>query len=202
MKLNDIEKMRREFDEKLANAIKENELNEGIEGYELRINKGTIMMHKSYISGVVSPSREQISEVLRKFPMTEATLYDKKYELPYVIHSSQHYGDKCGKLSIQWKYNEYTICVSMDIDKEIINEFFNVSKRETVDSENTTYASIQQYDKRGQICRYYVPVYNFKQQQQKYYGGTNLLLDEEEIFRIVDYINNSSLNQKNYEDRD
>lgn len=190
--INDIEKMQSEFNEKIAIAKKENELNEGIMGdFQLKIlSKDTVHVWKPYKTGVGfdNPTIKDVKEVLNKFPPTKDILYDKKLILPYIITSSRRYSDKCGELSINWCWENYKFYASVNID-DFVADFFNVSSRETDDCENSTYASIQRFDERGRRCVYRVPVYDFKKEQFSYYGGVRVLTDKQEIYRIIEFIN-------------
>ena len=191
MLVNDIAKIKAEFEERLALAIKENELNEGIDGYQLTLDKhnrvGWGVVYKSGV-GFVTPTLAQVADILTRFPMTKNTLYDKTCELPYVIHSRNSYGNRTPEMSIKWLSGEYELYISLPIDDELCKEFFKISTRETTDCENSTYASIQHYDERGNRCRYNVRVFNFLKSQKCYYGGVNLLIDIDEINRIINYI--------------
>lgn len=191
MLVNDIEKMKAEFEEKLALAIKENELNADINGYQLKLDEyNRVSWGVVYKSGVgfVTPTLAQVADILSRFPMTKNTLYDKAVEMPYVIHSSNSYGDRNPEMSIRWISGEYEVRISLPIYDELCKEFFKISTRWTTDSENSAYASIQHYDERG--CRrcYSVRVFNFLKSQKNYYGGVNLLTDIDEINRIINYI--------------
>lgn len=191
MLVNDIEKMKAEFEEKLALAIKENELNKDIDGYALSLDKYNCVHWKvEYRSGVgfVNPTLPQVADILKRFPMTKHTLYDKSIELPYVIHSRNSYGDRTPEMSIKWLSGEYELYISLPIDDELCKEFFRISTRETTNCENSTFASIQHYDERGRRCRYNVWVFYFLKSQKRYYGGVNLLTDIDEINRIINYI--------------
>lgn len=192
MVVNDIEQMRADFDKKLAHAIKENEINEGLNDYRLTLTENNrIYIPSEYITckGFVKPSIKNVADLLSRFPKTRNTLYGNhnEFDLPYVCYSRRGYGDKNGELHISWTHNEYEVAATMVID-EFIDEFFNVDCRETVDSENSTYATIQRYNEHGHYCKYKVPVYNFKKKQRCYYGGSRLLLDCEEIERLVEFI--------------
>lgn len=197
MIVNDIEKMKREFEEKLALAIKENEINEGIEEYKLRLtDRNRIYIPSEYVSlkGFVKPSIQNVADLLNRFPKNKNTLYgnNKEFDLPYICYSKRSYGDKSGEFSIYWTHNEYEVGATMEIDN-FIPEFFIRGTRETNECENSTYASIQRFDSNGYYCMYSVPVYDFKKRQQCYYGGGRLLLDIEEIERIVNFIKSKSL---------
>ena len=196
MIVNDIEKMKQEFEKKLALAIKENEINEGIEGYKLCLTeRNRIYIPSEYVSlkGFVKPSIQNVADLLNRFPRTKNTLYgnNNEFDLPYICYSKMSYGDKSGEFSIYWTHDEYEVGATMDIDN--FADFFIKGGRETTDSENSTYASIQRFDEYGHYCMYNVPVYDFKKRQQCYYGGGRLLLDIEEIERIVNFIKSKSL---------
>lgn len=194
----DIEKIKREFTERLAIAELENKLNEGCEGYYFHATKRGIYnrdaefyIHVSLpsFSEHSAPTLQQVREVLGKFPVTQMTTHEGVCT-NYLMNTSRHFGDKYGQLSILWQSGKYEVSVSLDIDtnKEMKDEFFRINKRETVESENSTYASIQRYDKQGNYLRYSVPVYDFKKKQKCFYGGHRLLEDNEEVQRIIDYI--------------
>lgn len=192
MLVNDIAKMKAEFKERLALAIKENELNEGIDGYHLKLDKyNRVSWGVVYKSGLgfVTPTLSQVADILTRFPMTKNTLYDNKtLDLPYVIHSSNSYGGGDPEMSIMWISGDYEVYIPLPIDDELCKEFFKISTRETTDTENSTYASIQRYDERGRYRRYYVTVFDFLKSQKHYHGGVNLLTDIDEINRIINYI--------------
>ena len=200
---NDIEKMRIEFDEKIKLAIIENELSEGCNGYYFNVVKNTgrnktaeyrIWASTPYKSGVgfTKLNKKQVAEILKRFPMTGKTKYDGDEEYDYIIHSQNSYGSREAELSICWQSGDYEVDVTMSLDenKDISDEFFTIGTRETVETENSTYASIQRYNSHGHECRYYVRVFDFKKKQKRYYGGVRLLTDNEEIARLIDYIKN------------
>jgi hypothetical protein len=191
MLVNDIAKMKAEFEEKLALAIKENELNEGIDGYQLRLDKyNGVSWGVVYKSGVgfVTPTLAQVGDILTRFPMTKNSLHNKICEVPYVIRSRNSYGSREPEMSIEWISGEHEVCISLPIDDELCKEFFKISTRETTDCENSTYASIQHYDELGRRRYYSVSVFNFLKSQKRYHGGVNLLTDIDEINRIINYI--------------
>jgi hypothetical protein len=185
--IHDIEKMRADFEKKIEICIKENELNKGLKGYYYQIYDDTIHFHNEDIMKRYA-SIENVYETLLKFPKTNNILYDNKFNLPYVIHSSRSYGDKCGNISLQWQSGEYKIYIDIEITDEIINNFFKVNTRPVNDCESSTYASIQHYNEFGHKQIYKVPQYDFLCEQKRYYGGTNLLLDNNEIMRFMEYI--------------
>lgn len=191
-KYNDIEKMKAEFEEKLRMAELENKLNEGVEGYELHLSKDSkyrILVRLPYDTrtGFNEPSIEHMAEVLRNYPKTEDIVYDRKYNLPYVIHARRGYGDRYGTLSLSWNSGEYVVRGSLQIDgTDLYDEFFEpVTLRPTTNSENSTYTSIHEA---GLIGSYVVPVYDFKAEQKSFYGGVNLLIDATEAERLIEFI--------------
>lgn len=195
---NDIEKMKQELAEKLEIAELENELSEGCEGYYFCVSKKGIYnrgaefyIHVSLplFSEHSAPTLQQVREVLGKFPVTQMTTHEGVCT-NYLMNTSRHFGDKYGRLSILWQSGKYEVSVSLDIDanKKMKDEFFRISRRETVESENSTYASIQRYDAYGRYIYHHVPVYDFKAKQKCFYGGHRLLADNNESQRIIDYI--------------
>lgn len=191
---NDIEKMKAEFAEKLELAELENKLSDGLKGYSISANKTrtpgcrySIYMSMSYVlgQGFVEPTLAMGKEMLERFPMTQETLYNKKFNLPYVIHSQKGYGDKFAELNVNWVSGEYKVRMTLKIDDRLREEFFIVSHRYPVESEVSTYTSIHTnhlFDKA------FIPVYDFKKEHLKYHGGVRLLLDREEILRVIDFI--------------
>ena len=199
MIVNDIEKMKAEFAAKLELAEKENAINEGIEGYILALSsyvgkvkedgvKYSIVARIPYKSGVgfENPTIPQAKEVLDRFPMTQDILYDKKFSLPYVIHSSRSFGSRYGELSISWISGVYDMRITLRIDP-FVEEFFTSRLRHTTSCENSTYTQIHTNRLYERPC---VPEYNFKKEHNKYYGGVRLLTDRDEILRIIDFIKN------------
>ena len=191
---NDIEKMKAEFAEKLELAELENKLSEGLKGYSISVRKTntpgckySIYTTMDYVSGrgFVEPTLTMGKEMLERFPMTQDTLYDRKVNLPYVIHSRKSYGDKFAELGVRWISNEYEVRMTLKIDDLLREEFFNVKHRCPVDSEVSTYTSIHTGHLIGKD---FIPVYDFKKEHQKYHGGVRLLLDKEEISRIIEFI--------------
>lgn len=198
MLVNDIEKMKAEFAAKLDLAEKENAINKGIEGYILHLSSYgkrrpngcffSICMRVPYepLVGFREPTITQVAEVLNKFPQTKDTIYDKEFNLPYVIHSSRGYGDRYGQLSIDWISDNYEVRATMEITEPLM-EFFITKLRHVTDSECSTYTSIHINKAYERPC---VPEYNFKKEHKKYHGGVRLLTDREEILRIIDFIKN------------
>lgn len=191
---NDIEKMKAEFAEKLELAELENKLSEGLKGYSISAHKTntpgckySIWSSMDYVSGrgFMEPTLAMGKEMLERFPMTQDTLYDRKVNLPYVIHTQKGYGDKFAELTIRWVSGEYEVHITLKVDDFLKEGFFNVNHRCPVDAEVSTYTSIHTghlYDKA------FIPVYDFKKSQMRYYGGVRLLLDKEEISRIIEFI--------------
>lgn len=191
---NDIEKMKAEFAEKLELAELENKLSDGLKGYSISANKTrtpgcrySIFMSMPYVSGrgFVEPTLTMGKEMLERFPMTQETLYDRKFYLPYAIVSQKSYGDKFAELGVSWISNEYEVRITLKIDDRLREEFFNVKRRCPVDSEVSTYTSIHTGHLIGKDV---IPVYDFKKEHLKYHGGVRLLLDREEISRIIEFI--------------
>lgn len=191
-KYNDIEKMRAELEETIRLAELENKLNEGVEGYELHLSKDSkyrILVRIPYDTrtGFNEPSIEHMAEVLRNYPKTEDIVYDRRYNLPYVIHARRGYGDRYGTLSLSWISGEYEVRGSLKIDgSDFYEEFFkSIRHRQTTSSENATYTSIHEG---GLIGKNIVPEYNFKAEQKCYYGGVRLLIDVDEAERLIEFI--------------
>lgn len=191
---NDIERMKAAFAEQLELAEKENELSEGLQNYSICVGKTNVQgckyriwMSMSYVSGVgfAEPTLAMGKEMLERFPMTKNTLYDKKLDLPYVIHSQNSYGDRYAELTIKWISGEYEVGACLKIDAQLREEFFNVSRRCAVDSEVSTYTSLHSEHLIGKPC---ILVYDFKKEHVKYHGGVRLLTDRDEIARIIDFI--------------
>lgn len=191
---NDIEKMKAEFAEKLELAELENKLSEGLKGYSISACKTnipgckySIWVSMDYVSGVgfAEPTLAMGKEMLERFPMTQEILYDRKFYFPYAIVSQKSYGDKFAELGVRWISNEYEVRMTLKIDDRLREEFFNVKRRCPVDSEVSTYTSIHTSHLIGKDV---IPVYDFKKGHLKYYGGVRLLLDREEISRIIEFI--------------
>ena len=190
---NDIEKMKREFAEKLRIAEEENKLNEGISEYQISImdnNRLWINMPYKSCVGFEEPTIKHFKEVFEKFPRTDDIIYNN-LKLPFVCYTTCGYRDT-PKLTIQWKHNDYTIDISLKINKELIDNFFVVGSRNTTSAENSTYTSIHYNDNHSAK----VNVYYFKNEngsrigteQISYYGGNNLLTDTNEITRIINFL--------------
>lgn len=198
-KYNDIEKMRAEFEEKIRLAELENKLNEGVEGYEIHVNDKIVkdapysywinvrIPYKPRV-GFVEPSISDVADVLKRFQNTRDTVYDNRWSLPFVVHARRSYGDRYGILSLSWISGEYQVNCSLQIDgSDLYDEFFrNISFRPTTSSEDSTYVSIHQ-SRAEKICPV-VPEYNFKAEQKCYYGGVKLLIDLDEIERLIEFI--------------
>lgn len=191
-KYNDIEKMRAELEETIRLAELENKLNEGVEGYELHLSKDSkyriwVRIPYDTRTGFNEPSIEHMAEVLRNYPKTEDIVYDRRYNLPYVIHARRGYGDRYGTLSLSWISGEYEVRGSLKIDgSDFYEEFFkSIRHRQTTSCENSTYTSIHEG---GLIGKDIVPEYNFKAEQKCYYGGVRLLIDVDEIERLIEFI--------------
>lgn len=191
---NDIEKMKAEFAENLELAELENKLSEGLKGYSISVRKTNTLRCKysiwtsmDYVSGIgfAEPTLAMGKEMLERFPMTQEILYDRKFYLPYVLHSQKGYGDKFAELTVKWVSGEYEVRMTLKIDDRLREEFFNVTHRCPVDSEVSTYTSIHTSHLIGKDV---IPVYDFKKSQMRYYGGARLLLDREEISRIIEFI--------------
>lgn len=194
--VNDIEKMKAEFAMKLELAELENKLSEGLEGYSIYVRelrprtsgcKYAISMRMPYVpgQGFAEPTLAMGKEMLERFPMTQDTLYDRKVNLPYAIHTRKGYGDKFGELTVWWVSGEYEVRITLKVDDFLKEGFFNVNHRCPIDSEVSTYTSIIINQLYGKAV---IPVYDFKKSQMRYHGGVRLLLDKEEIMRIIEFI--------------
>lgn len=192
--VNDIEKMKAEFAKKLEQAELENKLSEGLKGFSISVGgtnvpgcSHSLWMRMPYISGqgFADPTLAMGKEMLERFPMTQDTLYDRKFNLPYVVHSRKSYGDRFAELTVGWISNEYNVRVTLMARDFLCGDFFNIRKRCPVDTEVSTYVAITQ---NGLVGRDVIDVYDFKKKQQAYYGGVRLLLDKDEIMRVVEFI--------------
>lgn len=178
------------FEEVLKEIIKRPTL----KGYSISARKTntpgckySIWTNMDYVSGrgFAEPTLAMGKEMLERFPMTQETLYDRKFYLPYAIVSQKGYGDKFAELGVRWISNEYEVRMTLKIDDLLREEFFNVKRRCPVDSEVSTYTSIHTSHLIGKD---FIPVHDFKKGHLKYYGGVRLLLDKEEISRIIEFI--------------
>lgn len=190
---NDIEKMKREFAEKLRIAEEENRLNEGINEYQISLmgnNRLWVNMPYKPCVGFEQPTIKHFKDVFEKFPRTDDIEYNS-VKVPYVCYSSCGYNDT-PKLTIKWKHNDYTIDISLKINKELIDNFFIIGSRDTTSSENSTYTSIHYNGNHSAK----VNVYYFKNEngsrigveQISYQGGNNYLIDVNEITRLINFL--------------
>lgn len=194
---NDIEKMRKEFEEKIQIALLENELSEPLGDCYLRFihldkhssdePKKLFHLYKDDKVGEVVVA--DIKKCMEMYPATSGInvhIGNSKYiELPFYVRSLKSYGDKQGKLDISYIHNDIVVWMSLPIVGDLL-DFFRVHKRNPVDSETSTYVSLVEARHKGLDIR--IDNYNFKANQVGFYSGRNTLVDPVEINRIIEYI--------------
>lgn len=194
---NNIAQMRLEFEKKIKEAEIENKLSEPFEDCYFRVlkqmrqptnksdgYKTLVCLYKDKISE--DPNINDLRECLKLYPITEEIIVnvgnEKYMKLPIEIESSRSWGDKSGKLSVQYVHDEYVMWISIPITGELVN-IFDIRDRDVNSCEYDTYTSVHEEIRAG--YKPTVQVYNFKGEQAVFYGGHNKLIDVDEINRIM-----------------
>lgn len=194
-----VEKIKAEYEEKLRLAEKEDAIERSLNmSLDVScIGRGTYNKNKIevYINkpwkledSSMLVDKEAMRTIFEVLPITE-NIENKDYDglvAPCFVSTKCGYRDKYGEMRINWISGDYEISCNLKIDSELIDNFLHVQKRNVVDTESSTYVSIHESIADGVIP--VVPVYNFKKKQISYYGGHNVLIDIDEIKRVLDYL--------------
>lgn len=151
--MKDIEKLKREYEQKLRYAELENRYNESLEkeGIQLSIigescmTKGKlhVVFHTVDYNGELNT--QQAQTILNEFPSTEdcetyvgKSQYDR---LPYVLETHRGPHDAKTSLSFRWIYEDMDCSFDMDIDETDPNvmQFFTTRNRALTQSEISAY---------------------------------------------------------------
>ncbi len=188
----DIEKMKKEFEEKIRKAELENELND-MSGLDLSImGKGTYNKQKLriWIRNEQSSFLELnlVKDIFKKFPITDNIVdSDAKFEGMALLYLRHSYGDRnFGTLCVHYISGDYEI--NFDVDIFPISKEFTCRYRDTTDCENSTYTSIHESRARGYVPK--VKSFGFNAKYISYYGGSSKLVDNSEVKRLIDVLIN------------
>ena len=155
--MNDIAKMREEFEQKIKYAQIENEMNERLEPHGIKIsvigvsntNKGKLHISvrcvDSYTKGL---DVRQIGCALCELPMTESY---RSYTgsknghvlLPYEMQTHRGANEFQTSLDVRWISNEFDVWATMSIDEKDaeVMQFFKETTRELTDTEVQLYCN-------------------------------------------------------------
>lgn len=155
--MNDIAKMREEFEQKIKYAQIENKINEGLEPDGIRISvigasctskdrlHISVRCVNSYTKGL---DIRQMGCVLCKLPVTESyrsyTGVKGGYVLlPYEMQTHRGGNEFHTSLNVRWISNEFEVWATMSIDEkdEEIMQFFKETTRELTDTEVQLYCN-------------------------------------------------------------
>lgn len=188
--MKDLEKMRKEFEQKLRFAEMENDFEQ----------KFGISCHVFECMGKIlctckTDNNEIAGRILREIPAEKELFLDKtatnKGENKHFYHltSSREYHDSKSTLKIEFVSGEIEYWVEVPIDgNEAIDKFFDSGMRKMADHELSTYKPVR----RGRICREYeLPCKRFKFSHYiQYSGGHFVAQNISAIDEIVNALKN------------
>ncbi|MBE6244243.1 MAG: hypothetical protein E7108_01810 [Bacteroidales bacterium] len=127
--MNDIAKMRKEFDEKIRYAELENDVETrlGIEGFRIinqSITQRKGLLHTHFFNKL---EKEQIVKVLKEFPPTEKyKVSGKDIELTYLLKTHRYPTEQNTVLSIAWISGDFDMQVDMNINEsdDLLMQYF------------------------------------------------------------------------------
>jgi hypothetical protein len=191
--MNDIEKMRQEFEQKVKYAQIENEMNEKLKGdsVEMHIYGNSFGKNKDKLHvgfwGVNEKNwnndlnPRQIGAIMTNFPVTEQVQVESVQQgtiaqVDYKMHTERSLHMNYTQLNIDWISGEYDIRVSMKIDSflkdEDLMQWFTITYRD-VDSDWEGPKNRWNYD-----ARHFFKYYTFKQGKiVKFRGGYDYQCD-------------------------
>lgn len=187
--MKDIEKMRAEFEEKIRLAEMENDFENryGIKVGVFHVN-GYDMVH-------IECDNETAKRVLNEFEAdTEWAIdheRDSKHMYKYRLCSIMRYSDRYSKLEIEFINKGVKYWIDLAIDgNELLVPFFRRTHRTITETELSTWHPVNH---QGTLYRdMQIPQMSFNSQNVKrYYGGDQLLVDGDEIDRIINAIKNN-----------
>lgn len=172
--MNDLEKMRKEFEKKLRFAELENDFE----------NKYGISCHifesmRSTLCTCKTDNNEIVGKILREIPADKEVFLDKSATNDgenkhfYHLTSSRGYSDSYSTLRIWFVSGGIEYWVEVPINgNEAIEKFFDDGTRKMASHELSTYKPVR----RGHICREYeLPCKRFKFSNYIQYSGGNFV---------------------------
>lgn len=188
--MKDLEKMRKDFEQKLRFAEMENEFE----------NKYGIKCHVFESMGQIlctckTDSNQIAGRILRDIPADKEVFLDRsatnKGENKYFYHltSSRGYSDSKSTLRIEFVSGEIMYWIELPINgNDAIEHFFDDGMRKMADHELNTYKPVR----RGRICREYeLPCKRFKFSHYIQYSGGNFVAQNHSaIDEIVNALKN------------
>lgn len=188
--MNDLEKMRKDFEQKLRFAEMENEFETkfGISCHVFESGNIILCTCKTDDNAIAG-------RILRKFPADKEMFLDRSATNDgenkhfYHLTSSRGYRDSKSTLKVEFFNNGIEYWVEVPIDgNEAIEKFFENGMRKMADFELSTYKPVR----RGHICREYeLPCKRFKFSHYISYSGGNLVAQNHSaIDEIVNALKN------------
>ena len=196
--MNDLEKMRKEFESKLKLAEKENEMESrfGVEFFAINLWKKSSM--------TIYPRNEAdldlAKRLLNEFPADTEIALDASATNPlgntfhkYHLSSDRGYRDQYSVLEFEWICQGDSYNMKMRIDgNEVLEQFFNNTQRNISESELSTYKPTDKwhhviYD----TTKVQIPQRRFNCEQIRYSGGICSATDAKFIDQIIEAIKNA-----------
>lgn len=192
--MKDIEKMKAEFEEQLRLAKIGNEFEEKfcVESTVFR-SCGHDMVH-------VKCTNHKACQLLNALQPTEEWHIDhdknSKHIDKYRLESRRGYADRQSTLEIEFVSDGILYWMTMPIDNNpLLEPFFNGTTRPIVDTELSTYHPTNSSGLLDSGLR--IPKKCFKSTQViNYYGGSQLLVDPDEIDMIINAIKNQTTDEQ------
>ena len=184
--MNDINKMRAGFEEKIRLAEMENDF-ENRYGIKVGVfNMGDYdMVH-------IECDNETAKRLLNELEADKEWAIDherdSKHMYKYRLCSIRRYSDQYSKLEIEFINKDVKYWIDLPIDgNELLMPFFRRTRRTITETELSTWHPV---NNQGTLDRdMQIPQMSFNSQNVKrYYGGDQLLVDGEEIERIINAI--------------
>ena len=194
--MNDLAKMRADFEKKIKLAEKENffEQKYGVNFYvfDLQTEPDKIRVHVSENYATVEVAKRLLQDfpaeglmVLNASAISAGDIYYK-----YKIGARRGYSDRCSIMEIEWQNggNQYGINLKIE-ETPLLQDFFKHSFRRVSDSEVTTYHPTDASGRLDRGAR--IPCVNFPTTQMSYSGGYRNCTDTGVIDEIINAILNS-----------
>lgn len=194
--MNDLAKMRADFEKKIKLAEKENFFEEkyGVNFYvfDLQTEPEKIRVHVSENYATVEVAKRLLEDfpaeglmVLNASAISAGDIYYK-----YRIGAKRGYSDRCSIMEIEWQNggNQYGINLKIE-ETPLLHAFFNHSFRQVSDSELSTYHPTDAHGRLNRDCK--IPCVNFPTTQINYSGGYRNCTDTGTIDEIINAILNS-----------
>ena len=190
--MKDLEKIKREYEEKLRLAELANNFERvtSIEPNVFHSGDYDFISVKGYDIAT-------IARVLKEYPadapivLNASAIHIGDKHGMYHLSSRRDYNDKASRLEIEYYNNNVKFWLDININgNEVLEQFFTDSYRTIEDTELSTYHPVNHEGKLYHDMR--IPCKKFKNRNvETYYKSVEVLLDENEIDNIINAIKNN-----------